>query len=63
MEMAQGQISFPIHRNVCDNLSFFFLKDDIIVHTILSVRGQLDGNRQETTNFANLDILIISLGL
>lgn len=52
MEMAEGHISFVIHQNVRQLFFLFFLKDDVITHTILSVNGQLDGNRHVTANFA-----------
>ncbi len=43
METAQGQFYFAIHQNLCDYSHFFM--DDVITHTILLVKGQLDGNR------------------
>ncbi len=39
-----GKFFFAIHQN-------FFFRDDVITHTILSVKGQLDGNGLQTTNF------------
>lgn len=33
---------FAIQQNICDNA---FFRDDVITHTILLVKGQLNGNR------------------
>ncbi len=42
MKTAQGQIYFCDTPKLMRRL--FFFRDDVITHTILSVKGQSDGN-------------------